>query len=52
MLLDSGSCLNLVGESFVKDVLGIKSEDILPSEIMIKGFVGVLFLRLEKSNLI
>ena len=37
LMLDSGSCLNLVGEQFIKDVLGVKSEDIKPVEITIKG---------------
>ena len=37
LMLDSGSCLNLVGEQFIKDVLGVKSEDIKPVDITIKG---------------
>ena len=40
LMLDSGSCLNLVGEQFIKDVLGVKSEDIKPVEITIKGISG------------
>ena len=40
LMLDSGSCLNLVGEQFIKDVLGVKSEDIKPADITIKGISG------------
>ena len=39
-MIDSGSCLNLVGEQFVRDVLGIKRENISPTEIKIKGISG------------
>ena len=40
LMIDSGSCLNLVGEQFVRDVLGINSEDVSPTEIKIKGIRG------------
>ena len=40
LMIDSGSCLNLVGEQFVRDVLGIKRENISPTEIKIKGISG------------
>ena len=39
-MIDSGSCLNLVGEQFVRDVLGINRENISPTEIKIKGISG------------
>ena len=52
-MIDSGSCLNLVGEQFVRDVLGIKKENISPTEIKIKGISGnmVSALREVKLNL-
>ena len=40
LMIDSGSCLNLVGEQFVRDVLRIKSENITPTEIKIRGISG------------
>ena len=40
LMIDSGSCLNLVGEQFVRDVLGIHRENISPTEIKIKGISG------------
>ena len=40
LMIDSGSCLNLVGEQFVRDVLGIKRKNISPTEIKIKGISG------------
>ena len=40
LMIDSGSCLNLVGEQFVRDVLRIKSENISPTQIKIKGISG------------
>ena len=52
-MIDSGSCLNLIGEQFVRDVLGIKRENISPTEIKIKGISGntVSALREVKLNL-
>ena len=39
-MIDSGSCLNLVGEQFVRYVLGINRENIFSTEIKIKGISG------------
>ena len=36
LMIDSGGCLNLAGEQFVRDVLGIKRENISPTKIKIK----------------
>ena len=40
LMIDSGSCLNLVEEQSVRDVLGIKRENISLTEIKIKGISG------------
>ena len=40
LMIDSESCLKLVREQLVKDVLRIKNENITPTEIKIRGISG------------
>ena len=51
LMIDSGSCLNLVGEQLVRDVLRINRENISPTKIKIKGISGNMVSALGEVNL-
>ena len=51
LIFDKCSCMNLVGEHFVRNKLQIKSEDILPSLVRIKEISCQVFLAVRKVKL-
>ena len=51
ILLDTGSKLNLVSQSFIKEKLNIDSQRIHPSNVLIKGVSGNVFQALGEIDL-
>ena len=51
LITDKGSCLNLIGKQFVRNVLQIKSEDDLPSRVRIKGISGQVLTVVKEIKL-